>query len=112
MSYLQESTASSYRQNAAMQFFPESQEIQIESRVSVEEAVQRLTQQISSSVWRTLVRSAFVGRAAGGRVTIARYRPGSRRMLSPQFVGKFFTCGGRVVLVGRFQRSRAEEIYR
>ncbi len=45
-------------------------------------------------------------------MTIARYRPGSRRMLSPQFVGRFFTSGGRVVLVGRFQMSRAEEIYR
>ena len=93
-----------------MSLFPQPIPFSVCCTLPAPEAALRLRTSLAPSVWRTLLRENFVGRVTRSMVLVSRYRPGTRRALSPRFVGFLRAEGERTVLDGEFVMSSFERV--
>jgi hypothetical protein len=88
-----------------------SVEARFPTRMSVEEAVDRLSRNVIRGVWRTLFFEAVVGSVTADRVVLHRHRPWLHNSFIPFFRGRFVREGDRTVLSGAFGMARLVQVF-
>jgi hypothetical protein len=89
--------------------FPGSIVFHVSSDLALPIAKSRLATKLDAA-WKSFAKEGFVGAVVDSTVRLARYRPFSRRALSPRFQGNLIGDGTKTLLAGRFDMSRFEKL--
>lgn len=89
----------------------ESQPVSFSADGSPEEAAERLSGRVKTSVFRTYLSEAVVGKVSVDKVFLYRHQPTFRNSFRPVFTGRFVLSEGTTVLTGEFTTHPSVRVF-